>query len=61
MGKKVGTNFEDRNRIAEWAARGKSAAEISDLLGIVEEAVQHSMPEKPKPKAKPKAEPEDES
>ena len=39
MGKKVGPNFEDENRIREWAGKGKKPAEISDLLGIEEKAI----------------------
>ena len=34
MGKKVSGNFEDKNRIREWAAVGKDAHQISDLIGV---------------------------
>jgi hypothetical protein len=34
MGRKVGPNFEDENRIREWREKGKSAQQISDLLLI---------------------------
>ena len=54
MGKKVGCNFEDRNRIAEWVAAGKTAAEISELVGVEQAAVEHHMPKVEPPKPKPK-------
>ena len=36
MGKKVSANFEDKNRIKEWLAVGKTPEEVSNLLGIEE-------------------------
>ena len=55
MGKKVSGNFEDKNRIREWADVGKSPAEISDLLGIEASYIEAFLGvDKPKPKRKPK-------
>lgn len=55
MGKKVGCNFQDVNLIRDWAAAGKTAAQISDLIGVEVANVEMNMPAVDKPKAKPKA------
>jgi hypothetical protein len=41
---KHGANFEDKNRIREWAAVGKSAQQISGFLNIDPECVAKHMP-----------------
>lgn len=43
MGKKVGPNFEDENRIVEWAKEGKSVAFISDAVLVEEAAVKRTL------------------
>ena len=34
MANKVSANFEDKNRIREWAAVGKTPAEIENLVKV---------------------------
>lgn len=44
---KQGANYQDRNKIASLAAKGKTAEEISFRLRIVESVVAAFMPDGP--------------
>ena len=55
MGKKISANFEDKNRIREWAAAGKSPEEISGLVQIETDYIEKLLAAE-KPKRKKKAE-----
>lgn len=46
---KSGANFQDQNAIKAWAAEGKSAAQISKLVGVKVDCVERFMNPAPAP------------
>jgi len=53
MANKISANFEDKNRIREWAAVGKTPAEIESLVKIDAGYIEKFLASQ-KPKRKPK-------